>query len=517
MAIDFPNSPTVGQIFTVGAKTWVYDGTGWKANTASGSNVNTILVGSASVATDVPLTVTASSGQTANVINMTKTGTSSSFTVDSTMSVYKFTGQGSTLPSIQLQSYGTVTGTDLTFQRARGTVASPSGVVFGSNLGSIGFQGYEASGAAMFDGAYISVDAGEAWSATSRASILSIGNVAYGETLASDRLFVDQYGSVVLGWGGSAVNVVRGTAAVVNGTSTLTNLDQTFTADVSGTTLNVTAIGSGTYGLKVGMRILTDTTLATTIQSGVYIAALGTGTGGTGTYTLTTDLGTVASRTWYASRSSRAPVLSFRGTGSQVLTGDMYGSIEFASDNTNTNANGTRAFITAWSTSSTGASSLSFGTADASGAGATEKMRINNVGLVSGTGTSFGTWTSYTPTLAGVTLGTSPGANTASYCQIGKTVIARGTITLGTGFSIAGTGITLTFPVTPTGFNHLGNVVLERGSTTFYAGHIQSGTTANFTIWSLGTSGALTAITSTVPATWATGDRFRWSVTYEAA
>lgn len=35
MAIDFPNSPTTGQIFTVGDKSWIWDGTVWKAYGAS--------------------------------------------------------------------------------------------------------------------------------------------------------------------------------------------------------------------------------------------------------------------------------------------------------------------------------------------------------------------------------------------------------------------------------------------------------------------------------------------------
>lgn len=35
MAIDFPNSPTVGQVFTSGDKSWIWDGTVWKAYGAS--------------------------------------------------------------------------------------------------------------------------------------------------------------------------------------------------------------------------------------------------------------------------------------------------------------------------------------------------------------------------------------------------------------------------------------------------------------------------------------------------
>jgi hypothetical protein len=35
MAIDFPNSPTTGQIYTVGDKSWIWDGSVWKAYGAS--------------------------------------------------------------------------------------------------------------------------------------------------------------------------------------------------------------------------------------------------------------------------------------------------------------------------------------------------------------------------------------------------------------------------------------------------------------------------------------------------
>jgi hypothetical protein len=62
------------------------------------------------------------------------------------------------------------------------------------------------------------------------------------------------------------------------------------TADVSGTTFNVTAWPSGNPPLAVGFRI------GRSDKS--YISALGTGTGGVGTYTLNTNLGTIASQTF---------------------------------------------------------------------------------------------------------------------------------------------------------------------------------------------------------------------------
>jgi hypothetical protein len=41
MAIDFPNSPTTGQVYSVGTKSWVYNGSVWTSNASAGaSNAN---------------------------------------------------------------------------------------------------------------------------------------------------------------------------------------------------------------------------------------------------------------------------------------------------------------------------------------------------------------------------------------------------------------------------------------------------------------------------------------------
>ena len=68
-----------------------------------------------------------------------------------------------------------------------------------------------------------------------------------------------------------------------------------FTASLSGTTLTVTAVASGT--LAIGMKVISPAggLLAGTAYT---IDSFGTGTGGTGTYTLSAS-GTVASSTWY--------------------------------------------------------------------------------------------------------------------------------------------------------------------------------------------------------------------------
>lgn len=65
------------------------------------------------------------------------------------------------------------------------------------------------------------------------------------------------------------------------------------TGSVSGTTLTVSAVSSGT-SIAVGSRILT-TGRSDIAEEAYYVTALGTGTGGTGTYTLNSSPGTIAS------------------------------------------------------------------------------------------------------------------------------------------------------------------------------------------------------------------------------
>ena len=65
--------------------------------------------------------------------------------------------------------------------------------------------------------------------------------------------------------------------------TTIVNPTPTFTASVSGTTLNVSAISQGTLGIGC---VITGTG----ITSGTTITALGSGSGGTGSYTISNSL-----------------------------------------------------------------------------------------------------------------------------------------------------------------------------------------------------------------------------------
>lgn len=88
-----------------------------------------------------------------------------------------------------------------------------------------------------------------------------------------------------------------------------------FTGSISGTTLTVTAVASGT--VQVG-QVLSGTG----ITSGTQILALGTGTGGNGTYTIST------------SQTASSTTITASG-GSNWLPGSFYGSTSVAVTNTN--------------------------------------------------------------------------------------------------------------------------------------------------------------------------------------
>lgn len=75
-----------------------------------------------------------------------------------------------------------------------------------------------------------------------------------------------------------------------------------------------------------------------------------------------------------------------------------------------------------------------------------ERLRIDNAGLITGTGTSLGAWTAYTPTVTSGTGTLTTVSASGYYCQIGKIVHLRARITLTTN----GTGATdlrMTMPV----------------------------------------------------------------------
>lgn len=148
----------------------------------------------------------------------------------------------------------------------------------------------------------------------------------------------------------------------------------------------------------------------------------------------------------------------------------------------------------------------------------TERMRINNAGLITGTGQSLGAWTAYTPTLGGTGWAIGNGTSYGAFCQIGKTVFYKIRIDFSTTSTFGGSNLTISRPINagsewavPTvGNGQAVDVSLSQQHTLT----IMSGAANNvFVPFRDGNPGV--GLTSTTPFTWATGDQIGFSGSYE--
>lgn len=119
-------------------------------------------------------------------------------------------------------------------------------------------------------------------------------------------------------------------------------------------------------------------------------------------------------------------------------------------------------------------------------------------------------WTSYTPTLANVTLGN--GTITGAYTQAGKLIQFRAKLVLGSTSSITGSP-TFTLPVTA----FATRLFTWQGVAYDTSASDHHGLTATNTTTTVVFRYNAASLSSTVPFTWATGDELYASGTYEAA
>ena len=152
--------------------------------------------------------------------------------------------------------------------------------------------------------------------------------------------------------------------------------------------------------------------------------------------------------------------------------------------------------------------------------GGTEKMRIDSAGLITGSGTSLGAWTSFTPTWTGITVGN--GVTGGNYVQIGKTVHCRAYITFGSTTSVT-SAVDMNFPVTAvshTGNPNIGLARLNDASVGAYSSVAVYLSTAKVRVQRQFVSGSEVLsgeLSSTSPFTWTTSDQIMLNFTYEAA
>lgn len=164
------------------------------------------------------------------------------------------------------------------------------------------------------------------------------------------------------------------------------------TSGVAGRTLNVTAVTSGT--LAVGQYIYGNGIAANT-----YITALGTGTGGIGTYTVSISqaTGTVGTPITIYAVAASTNRLRMVDTDTSVVAEQPVGTVEFYTSDATSPGAGVGAFVSAVTTSSSADVDLVFGTrAVALGdAGASETMRLSSSGNLTLDGTVNGVTMAY--------------------------------------------------------------------------------------------------------------------------
>ena len=137
--------------------------------------------------------------------------------------------------------------------------------------------------------------------------------------------------------------------------------------------------------------------------------------------------------------------------------------------------------------------------------------------------TVLGTYTTYTPTLSGVTLGN--GTVTGQYALVNSFVHLSGSFTFGSTSAITGSvGIstpisintTMGLAASPMGLANLNDV----SSGAFAVLEILWASATELRLRALNTAasyGVLVVVSSTVPLTWASGDILTWNVYYRAA
>lgn len=172
------------------------------------------------------------------------------------------------------------------------------------------------------------------------------------------------------------------TALEVSGTTTQS---WNTTASISGTTLDVTAVSSGT--IAVG-----DLVFGSGVQPGTRITALGTGSGGVGTYTVSVSQA-VASTAIAGTSDYGSNIIRITNTDTAISVSDQpEGILQFYGSDATSPTAGVSSYIASVAESSSPDSALVFGTRNNTGGGidANERMRIDSAGNVGIGGSSSG-------------------------------------------------------------------------------------------------------------------------------
>jgi hypothetical protein len=263
-------------------------------------------------------------------------------------------------------------GGSFTFAKSRGGAIGTHAIASANDiLGIVSFMGSD--GTAFIPSAQITGTIDGTPGTSDMPGRLTFSTTADGASSVTERMRIDSTGDVGIGTTNPQVKL-----EVAGNNNTLWIV----TASISGTTMTVTAVTSGTIAVD-------DLVYGANVQPYTKVTALGTGTGGIGTYTVSVSQTVASSAATYGTTQYGSTLIRITDTDVNQQAGQPNGALQFYTSDASSPTAGVSAYVAALAESTTPDTSLIFGTRDNAGGGidANERMRIDSSGNV-GIGTS---------------------------------------------------------------------------------------------------------------------------------
>ena len=304
-----------------------------------------------------------------------------------------------------LQNYVAGSGSaGLTFAHSRSGVLGTQTILNNNDrMGAVIFSGSD--GTAFIQGAQIDAFVDGTPGTNDMPGRLVFNTTADGSDTPTERVRITSTGNIGIGTTSPVAKLE------VAGTN---NSTWSVTASITGTTMTVTAVASGT--IAVG-----DLVFGSGLQAYTRVTAFGTGTGLTGTYTVsvyqTVPSGTVLGSSTYANT-----LIRITDTDTSQAINQPAGGLQFFTSDSSSPTAGVGAYVVALAEDSTPDTALVFGTRAETGGGvdANERMRIDPAGNV-GIGTGYPNANLEILNASNATLRITAGNTSSSIIQLGDT------------------------------------------------------------------------------------------------